>query len=428
LVTDGSVAAEIHHIKARRRNHPQYDANQTDKERHGIDNLIVLCSNCHDWVHDDPERYPTTRLRDWKTQHENPQHYEKILKGRRLAQGEEPLPLTSVIEREDARVTGYLQHLDEKVSAARMRGNFTMLREHLEIIAHVHETARAWSQAVVPLRELCHLYFSFGDFTHAIRASRRLGYALLRTENLRAARAALRQGLFALRRLPSGAALKARAQLFELLGMAYLRDGLPRQALHYLHEKALPDRRLLKAPLGIASTMSRMGLVYSALGKHEKALVSVLNALRIRYSTNAKTDTGRSLRSLGIIHQTEREFLLAAFVFRICLRWQEGCQNPEAQALAHLKLAEVFTELHASPHLVRGASITFRRFPFPNRREKSLLTKIVNQCCPQEKDQELPVSQLAASARLHYRESLRVGAGRIQQRVLREIENRLADM
>jgi hypothetical protein len=267
---------------------------------------------------------------------------------------------------------------------------------------------------------------SFGDFTHAIRAFRRLGYALLRTEDVGGARRALDRGVLALRRLPPGAALKARAQLFELLAMASLRDGLPKRALYYLQQKVLPDRKLLKAPLGIASTMSRMGLVYSALGKPSAALASILDGLRIRYATNAKTDTGRSLRSLGIVHQAQKELVLAAFVFRICLRWQEGCQNPEAQALAHLKLAEVFSDLNAAATRVTNRSITFRRLRFPGRYEKSLLTHIINECCPHEMDWPLPTSQLLSLARLHYRECLVTGAGRIEQRVLEEVRLRLA--
>jgi tetratricopeptide (TPR) repeat protein len=361
-------------------------------------------------------------------QQSSPEQYEKALMGRRLAQGEESLPLTSVIEKQDARVAEYIQHLAERVSAARKRGNLTMLREHLEIIGHVHETARAWPQAAVPLRELCDLYSSLGDFTNATRAYRRLGFALLRTEHVRAAREALQKGVLALRGLPRGAALKARAQLFELLGMACLRDGLPGLALRYLRDQALPDRKLLKAPLGTASTMSRMGLVYSALGEPDKALASILDGLRIRYSTNAKTDTGRSLYSLGIVHQQHGELVLAAFVFRVSLRWQEGSRGRVAQARAHLDLAEVFKDLLIEKHRIVEGTITFRQFRFPNQREKSLLTEIIEESFPEEMDSTLSALRFSTLAHFHYRECLRLAGDRLDQRLLRIAEARLATL
>jgi len=425
-VQKDGVIGHIHHIVAKSPLHPGYDPNQTDEERHGFDNLILLCPNCHDQVHDNPEGHPVGLLFDWKAQHENPEQYQKALTRNRLAGGEEALPLSSVDRRIDTRVTGYVEYLTGKVSTARKRGNVTMLREHLEMLAHVHETERAWSAASIALRELYDIYSSLADYTQTIRVARRLGYALLRTREIKAARQALRNGVLALRRLPRDSALKPRAQLFELLAMAYLRDGSPKRALRCLSEKALPDRRLLKAPLGIASTLSRMGLVYSALGEPDKSLAAILDGLQIRFSTQAKTDTGRSLRSLGIVHQDEGELVLAAFVFRISLRWQEGCRGRVAQARAHLDLAEVFKDLLIEKHRVPEGTTTFRQFPFSNQREKSLLTEIIEEFCPREMDATLSSSQFSTLAHFHYRECLRLAGGRLDQRILRITEARLA--
>ena len=426
LVQKDGVIGHIHHIAAKSPHHPDYDANLTDEQRHGFDNLLLLCPNCHDKVHDNPEGHPVSLLFDWKAQHENPEQYQKALTRNRLAGGEEALPLSPVDARIDKRVTGYVAYLTGKVSTARERGNLTMLREHLEMLAHVHETERAWGPANITLRELYDIYLSLADYTQIIRVARRLGYALLRTRDVKAARQALRNGVLALRRLPHGTALKPRAQLFELLGMAYLRDGLPKRALRCLREKALPDRKLLKAPLGIASTLSRMGLVYSALGEPDKSLASILDGLQIRFSTEAKTDTGRSLRSLGIVHQDEEELVLAAFVFRISLRWQEGCRGRVAQARAHLDLAEVFKDILIKKHRMIDETTTFRQFPFPNQREKSLLIEIIEESCPKEMDATLSASQFSTLAHFHYCECLRLAGGRLDKRILRTTEARLA--
>lgn len=70
----GSEAANIGeaaHICAASPGGPRYDPNQSQEERDGIDNLILLCRNCHRKI-DDPntsEQYPVERLRNWKSAH-----------------------------------------------------------------------------------------------------------------------------------------------------------------------------------------------------------------------------------------------------------------------------------------------------------------------------------------------------------------------
>ncbi len=72
LVTaDGTVLGEICHINARNAQGPRYDSNQSDKERHGFDNLILLCQNHHKIVDDKPDIYDADSLREIKSIHEN---------------------------------------------------------------------------------------------------------------------------------------------------------------------------------------------------------------------------------------------------------------------------------------------------------------------------------------------------------------------
>lgn len=66
---------EIAHIKGAKPNSNRYDANQTDEQRHGYDNLLILCKKCHreqpDGV-DIPQnefRFSHKLLTEWKTSH-----------------------------------------------------------------------------------------------------------------------------------------------------------------------------------------------------------------------------------------------------------------------------------------------------------------------------------------------------------------------
>jgi hypothetical protein len=66
----GSVVGEVCHIKGEKPTAPRYDAAQTDLERHGFDNLIVLCNVHHKVVDDNKQDYPVERLRKMKSDHE----------------------------------------------------------------------------------------------------------------------------------------------------------------------------------------------------------------------------------------------------------------------------------------------------------------------------------------------------------------------
>lgn len=66
----GKVTGEICHIKAKSPDGPRFEAVQTDEERHGFDNLILLCPIHHQVVDDDPEAYSYERLQKMKSTHE----------------------------------------------------------------------------------------------------------------------------------------------------------------------------------------------------------------------------------------------------------------------------------------------------------------------------------------------------------------------
>ncbi|WP_173918967.1 hypothetical protein [Halobacillus sp. Marseille-Q1614] len=72
LVTpEGKVTGKICHIKARNERGPRYDPLQSDEERHGFENLIILCPTHHDIIDDDEKSYTVERLIEIKKEHEN---------------------------------------------------------------------------------------------------------------------------------------------------------------------------------------------------------------------------------------------------------------------------------------------------------------------------------------------------------------------
>jgi hypothetical protein len=66
------LVGEICHIKAKSPNGPRYDPSQTDAERNGYENLLVMCGR-HNKTVDDPrtrERFPVEVLQQYKREHE----------------------------------------------------------------------------------------------------------------------------------------------------------------------------------------------------------------------------------------------------------------------------------------------------------------------------------------------------------------------
>jgi hypothetical protein len=66
----GKVTGRICHIKGNRPGAKRYDSTQSDEDRHGFDNLILLCPTHHDVVDDDEIAYTVDRLSQMKTTHE----------------------------------------------------------------------------------------------------------------------------------------------------------------------------------------------------------------------------------------------------------------------------------------------------------------------------------------------------------------------
>ena len=66
----GKVTGRICHIKASSAGGPRYDAAQSNQEKHGFDNLVLMCPVHHDVIDADEEAYTVGRLQKIKKEHE----------------------------------------------------------------------------------------------------------------------------------------------------------------------------------------------------------------------------------------------------------------------------------------------------------------------------------------------------------------------
>jgi hypothetical protein len=66
----GSVVGEVCHIKGEKPTAPRFDQAQSNEERHGFGNLILLCNVHHKVIDDNPQTYPIERLLKMKEDHE----------------------------------------------------------------------------------------------------------------------------------------------------------------------------------------------------------------------------------------------------------------------------------------------------------------------------------------------------------------------
>jgi hypothetical protein len=71
IVQGDTVVGEVCHICAVRPDGPRHSRTQSASERHGYDNLILLCANHHRVIDDDPEAYTVERLHKMKADHES---------------------------------------------------------------------------------------------------------------------------------------------------------------------------------------------------------------------------------------------------------------------------------------------------------------------------------------------------------------------
>ena len=67
---DGQLTGECCHIKAFSPGGPRYDASQTDEERNGVDNLMLMCCRHHAIVDKNVDRYTIEVLQEYKQTHE----------------------------------------------------------------------------------------------------------------------------------------------------------------------------------------------------------------------------------------------------------------------------------------------------------------------------------------------------------------------
>ena len=66
----GTVIGEICHIKGKKSESTRYDPYQSDEERHGFDNLVLMCPLHHKVIDDDSDSYTVSRLKEIKVEHE----------------------------------------------------------------------------------------------------------------------------------------------------------------------------------------------------------------------------------------------------------------------------------------------------------------------------------------------------------------------
>ncbi|MBO7747924.1 hypothetical protein I8J29_27405 [Paenibacillus sp. MWE-103] len=71
LVDGKKVTGRICHIKARSEGGPRYDPTQTNDERRGFDNLLLMCPIHHDIIDSDVDSYTVERLQEIKKKHES---------------------------------------------------------------------------------------------------------------------------------------------------------------------------------------------------------------------------------------------------------------------------------------------------------------------------------------------------------------------
>lgn len=69
IVNGASVQGEVCHIKGNRPGSPRYDKSQSDKDRHGYDNLVLMCGTHHTVIDSDEKSYSVERLHEIKSDH-----------------------------------------------------------------------------------------------------------------------------------------------------------------------------------------------------------------------------------------------------------------------------------------------------------------------------------------------------------------------
>ncbi len=81
LVHEGKVTGRICHIKGAKPGSARHDQKQSDAERHGFGNLILMCPIHHDVIDADEVAYTVERLHNLKMAHENAQTPAELADG-----------------------------------------------------------------------------------------------------------------------------------------------------------------------------------------------------------------------------------------------------------------------------------------------------------------------------------------------------------
>jgi hypothetical protein len=68
---NGTLVADVCHIKAEKRRGPRFDKNLASDERRAPANLILLCNTCHTLVDREPKKYTVSVLTKWKRDRED---------------------------------------------------------------------------------------------------------------------------------------------------------------------------------------------------------------------------------------------------------------------------------------------------------------------------------------------------------------------
>jgi hypothetical protein len=71
VTSEGTITGEICHIKARHEAGPRFDPDQSEEDRHGFNNLILLCRHHHKVIDSEPNIYTANALAEMKLIHEN---------------------------------------------------------------------------------------------------------------------------------------------------------------------------------------------------------------------------------------------------------------------------------------------------------------------------------------------------------------------
>lgn len=68
----GTMIGKIAHIKAAEKGGARFDSNMTNEQRRAIENLFIVCPECHDVIDDkeNEKKYPTKKLARIKAKHE----------------------------------------------------------------------------------------------------------------------------------------------------------------------------------------------------------------------------------------------------------------------------------------------------------------------------------------------------------------------